>query len=48
MPLLQRTDLAGRHFLSTLDFTPEEVRELVRRARYNAAGQVELFTTSGE
>lgn len=36
-----------RNFQDTTEFM-EEVRELVRRARYNAAGQVELFTKSGE
>jgi transcriptional repressor NrdR len=36
-----------RNFQDTTEFM-EEVRELVRRARYDAAGQVELFGTSDE
>jgi len=36
-----------RNFQDTTEFM-EEVRELVRRARYNAAGQVELFTPGGD
>lgn len=36
-----------RNFQDTTEFM-EEVRELVRRARYNAAGQVDLFASGGE
>jgi transcriptional repressor NrdR len=36
-----------RNFQDTTEFM-EEVRELVRRARYQAAGQVDLFTTGDE
>ena len=36
-----------RNFQDTTEFM-EEIRELVRRARYNAAGQVELFSAGGE
>ena len=36
-----------RNFQDTTEFM-EEVRELVRRARYEAAGQVDLFGTSDE
>ncbi|MCG8470084.1 MAG: transcriptional regulator NrdR [Gemmatimonadetes bacterium] len=36
-----------RNFQDTTEFM-EEVTELVRRATYNAAGQVELFTSGGE
>lgn len=36
-----------RNFQDTTEFM-EEVRELLRRARYDAAGQVELFTSSGD
>ncbi len=36
-----------RNFQDTTEFM-EEVRELVRRAGYNAAGQVDLFASGGE
>lgn len=36
-----------RNFQDTTEFM-EEVRELVRRARYDAAGQVDLFGAGGE
>jgi len=36
-----------RNFQDTAEFM-EEVAELVRRKRYNAVGQVDLFTSSGE
>lgn len=36
-----------RNFSDTTEFM-EEVRELLRRARYNQAGQVELFHPGGE
>lgn len=36
-----------RNFQDTTEFM-EEVRELVRRARYDVAGQVELFTPGGD
>ena len=36
-----------RNFQDTTEFM-EEVRELVRRARYQAAGQVDLFTPDDE
>ncbi len=36
-----------RNFQDTTEFM-EEVRELLRRARYEAVGQVELFGTSDE
>ena len=36
-----------RNFQDTTEFM-EEVRELVRRAGYNVAGQVDLFSPGGE
>ena len=36
-----------RNFQDTTEFM-EEVRELVRRARYKVAGQVDLFTSNGD
>jgi transcriptional repressor NrdR len=36
-----------RNFQDTTEFM-EEVRELVQRARYKVAGQVDLFTSNGD